>query len=71
MPTALPVRTPQVTGHAPAPCSIQSAGIRLTIFDPATQRRVVHEPDFGQAARRAHFLIQVARLVQIRKEAGL
>jgi hypothetical protein len=68
---ALPVRTPQATGHAPVPCPLQSASVYLTLFDPTTRRRVGHRPDRRRAARRAEFLVQVARLIEIRKAAGL
>jgi hypothetical protein len=73
--TALPVRTPQATGHAPAAQPRRPAYAHVGRYacevDPDSEHRILREPNRRWCAQRAEFLVQVARLIQIRKAAGL
>ena len=75
MTTALPVRTPQATGHASAVQTRRPAYAHLGLYacevDPDGEHRILREPNRRWCAQRAEFLVQVARLIEIRKAAGL
>jgi hypothetical protein len=71
----LPVRIPQATGHAPAVRPPGHAYAHLGLYacevDPDSEHRILCEPNRRWCAQRAEFLVQVARLIEIRKAARL
>ncbi|WP_042426479.1 hypothetical protein [Streptacidiphilus anmyonensis] len=67
MPTALPIRIPQATGHVSASPRMAPAypgGRYACEVDPDSEHPVIHEPNRRWCAVRAEFLVGVAKGVE-------